>query len=423
MTEAFLHYLWKMKLFDFKKFRTTEGEIVSVIKTGDHNRDAGPDFLNAKIKIGNTTWAGNVEIHIHSNEWNQHKHQNDVAYENVILHVVYENNTEVKTKKGVILSALEVKGLFDHNLFERYEKLQASTQTIPCSNLIYSVKEVTISTWLQRLLIERLEGKVKFTSTLLQKNKGDWDLTFYQLLARAFGTRLNADAFQQTAETLPMQVLAKNKKNKLIIESLLMGCAGWLNDSFKDEYMQKLQKEFLYQQEKYKLQAIEKKYWKLLRIRPASFPTLRLAQFAALIYQSSHIFSKILNTDTISELRKLFKSNCNDYWAHHYLPEKKTEIHSTNLSQNFIDLLIINTVIPIVFLYGKEKGDELIQSKAINWLEAIPSENNYIISNWKKIGFNVKSAFDSQALIQLQKFYCNKKLCINCAIGHSILKQ
>ncbi|TSA51217.1 MAG: DUF2851 family protein [Sphingobacteriales bacterium] len=423
MTESFLHYLWKMKLFDAQQLQTTEGEIISVLKTGEHNSDAGPDFLNAKIKIGNTIWAGNIEIHVQSNEWNKHKHQYDAAYENVILHVVFENNGEVKTKKGTVLPAMEVKGLFDKNLFQRYESFQLSSQPIPCSNLISSVKAVTITSWLQRVLVERLEKKTKFASALLDKNKGDWELTFYHLLARAFGTRLNADAFQLTAEILPLQVLAKNKKNNLILESLFLGCAGWLNNSFEDEYMKQLQKEFSYQQKKHQITSIEKQHWKLLRIRPASFPTLRLVQLAGLVFQSSHLFSKILETTKISDLKKLFKADCNDYWDTHYLPDKKVTQHETYLSQNFIDLLLINTVIPIVFLYGKQKGDELIQSKALNWLEEIPPETNFITKDWKHAGIKTKSAFDSQALIQLRKFYCDEKLCLKCAIGHSILKQ
>ncbi len=412
-----------MKLYDMQQLRTTNGEIVTVLKPGEHNSDSGPDFLNAKIRIGNTTWAGNIEIHVQSNEWNQHKHQHDAAYENVILHVVYENNAEVKTKKGSILPAMEVKGLFDKKLFQRYESLQLSPQPIPCSNLISSVMDITINTWLQRVLIERLEEKTKFASALLDKNKGDWELTFYHLLARAFGTRLNAGTFHLTAESLPLQVIAKNKKNKLILESLFLGCAGWLNNSFEDDYMQQLKSEFSFQQNKYHLIPVEKYHWKLLRIRPASFPSLRLVQLAGLVHQSTHLFSKILETNKVSDLAKLFQSDCNEYWSTHYLPDKKVASHETSLSISFINLLLINTVIPIVFLYGKEKGDENIQSKAMNWLEEIPSENNFIIKNWKEARIKSKSAFDSQALLQLRKFYCDKKLCLNCAIGHSILKQ
>lgn len=423
MTESFLHYLWKMKLLDAQQMKTTEGETISILKPGEYNTDAGPDFINAKIKIGNTTWAGNIEIHVRANEWNQHKHQHDAAYENVILHVVHENNAEVKTKNGTVLPVMEVKGLFDKKLFQRYESLQLSKQIIPCSNLILSVKDVTINTWLQRVLIERLEEKTKTASEFLDKNKGDWEQTFYHLLARAFGTRLNVDAFLLTAKALPLQVLAKNKKNKLILESLFLGCAGWLNDSFEDEYMKQLKSEFLYQQKKYTLTPVEKHYWKLLRIRPASFPTVRLVQLAGLVHQSSHLFSQILETTKISDLKKLFYADCNTYWETHYLPDKKVKKHSTSLSKSFIDLLLINTVIPIVFLYGKQKGDESIQLKALNWLDEIPSENNFIINDWNKIGIKSKSAFDSQALIQLRKFYCDRKACLNCAIGHSILKQ
>lgn len=412
-----------MKLLDMLQLKTTHGESISVLKSGEHNTDAGPDFLNAKIKIGETTWAGNIEIHVQSSEWNQHKHQHDAAYENVILHIVYKNNAEAKTRNGVILPALEVNGLFDRNLLTRYEKLQSSNQPIPCFQLISRVKAVTIQAWLQRLMIERLEEKTNFAQAVLNKNKGDWEITFYHLLARAFGTRLNAEAFQATAESLPIHILAKNKKSLFILESLLLGCAGWLNDSFHDEYMLQLKKEFLYQQNKYQLTAINKQHWKLLRIRPASFPTLRLVQFAGVINQSTHLFSQILNAKSVSEIRNLFGSGCHEYWNTHFLPDKKVVKHNSALSKSFIDLLLINIVIPIVFLYGKTKGDEAVTAKALNWLDEIPSENNFIIKNWNQAGINSKSAFDSQALIQLRKKYCDNKLCLNCSIGHSILKS
>ena len=423
MTESFLHYLWKMKLLDSQRMKTVNGETVSVLKTGEHNTDAGADFLNAKIKIGNTTWAGSVEIHVRSSEWNAHKHDADAAYDNVILHVVLENDAEVKTKKGTVLPAMEVRELFDKKLLQRFESLQLSTQPIPCSNLISGVKEFTITNWLQRVLIERLEEKTTFASELLKKNKGDWEMTFYQLLARAFGTRLNADAFQLTAEALPLHVLSKNKKSQLILESLFLGCAGWLSDSFKDDYMKQLQKEFSYQQKKYHLSPIEKHHWKLLRIRPASFPTQRLVQLAGLVHNSTHLFSKVLEAKNISQLRKLFSSEPNKYWNEHFLPDKKVSEHETKLSNNFIDLLLINTIVPLVFLYGKLKGEETIQQKAMSWLEAIPSENNFITRDWKSAGVKSKSAFDSQALIQLRKKHCDHKLCLQCAIGHAILKM
>lgn len=214
MTESFLHYLWKMKLFNMQQLKTTDGETVTVINTGEHNTDAGPDFKNAKIKIGKTTWAGQVEIHVKASEWNQHNHQHDSAYNNVILHVVYESNTKIINKKGTNVACIEVKELFDKNLFQRYQVLQSAPQSIPCSKLISSVKEIIINTWLQRVLIERLKEKTKFASKLLLQNKGDWEQTFYQLLARAFGTKLNTDAFELTSKALPLQILAKNKKTK-----------------------------------------------------------------------------------------------------------------------------------------------------------------------------------------------------------------
>ena len=423
MTEAFLHYIWKMKLLKYSALKTISGEEISILKTGEHNLDAGPDFLNARIKIGNTTWAGSVEIHIKSSDWRKHKHSNDPAYDNVILHVVYENDDEILSKIEKPIHTVELKGKFDQKLFHNYERLQNSSSEIPCSTSISGVREFTIKSWLSRMLIDRLEEKSSRIETSFTKNKGDWEVTFYHQLARAFGTRLNGDAFQQTAETLPLQVLAKNKNNLLILESLLFGCAGWLDGNVKDEYMLKLRKEFLFQQKKFSLSAIQKQQWKLLRLRPANFPTQRLAQFAALVHQSSHLFSKILNTESVSSLRKYFKVKSSPYWETHLLPGKNSAEHSTLLTDDFIDLLLINTVIPVVFYYGKIKDDDALKNKALNWLDSIPSENNFIIREWKEAGVKSKSAYDSQALLHLRKNLCSKKLCLHCGIGHSILKN
>lgn len=443
MNENFLHYIWKFQLFDKKDLHTSAGENLSILKNGEHNTDAGPDFFNAKIKIGKTIWAGNIEIHLKSSDWRNHAHQKDKSYDNVILHIVYEEDVVVKRKDGSIIPCLELKRKIDEKIHFNYEQLMQSKQWIPCENLINSVNEFTLKNWTDRLLIERLERKTKDIKEVLSQNKNNWEETFYQFLSRNFGLKINAEPFEQLAKSLPIKVLAKHKNNLLQIESLLFGQAGMLEnphpaspppplqrrgekeegEKFKDEYPNQLKKEYLFLKQKYSLSPIIASSWKFLRLMPANFPTIRLAQFAQLIFHSSHLFSKILEAKHIGELEKCFEISVTSYWQTHYLFDKISVKREKHFGKTAIQTLIINTIVPFLFVYGKMKGNNELKERALLFLEKIPSEKNSIITKWETLHVHSDSAYQTQTLLELKNNYCDSKQCLNCAIGNRILRN
>jgi len=397
------------------------GEKIQIIKTGDHNHDAGPDFLNARIKVGETEWAGNVEIHVGSSEWNEHHHQHDSGYNNVILHVVYENDAEVFHQDGRPVPTLEVKKLFDQKIYESYQSLMQSAAWIPCENQIRRVNSLTISQWLHRLMIERLEEKVQPIILSLEENQNNWEETFYQSIAAAFGAKVNAEPFRLLARSLPVKILAKHKSSLFQLEALLFGVAGFLDEKFSDEYPNKLKKEFDFLKKRHQLPPIKKHIWKFLRLRPANFPTIRIAQFAQLVYNSIHLLSKIVESGNAKSLFQLFDCETSEYWLDHYRFDKISAKKKKRLGEDAIELILINTVAPFLFVYGKLHDDENLVSRTLKLLEEIPAEKNNIISHWKQTGVETKSAFDSQALLQLKNVYCKNFRCLECAIGHKIL--
>ncbi|MFI5134926.1 MAG: DUF2851 family protein [Chitinophagales bacterium] len=421
MTEKFLHYLWKMKLLKMDELHSASGEKIQIIKTGEHNHDAGPDFLNARIKLGETEWAGNMEIHVRSSEWNQHRHQNDGGYNNVILHVVFENDAEVFHEDETSVITLAVKNFFDKKIYESYQSLMQSASWIPCENQIRKVNALTISQWLHRLMIERLEEKVQPIILSLEENQNNWEETFYQSIAAAFGAKVNAEPFRMLARMLPVKILAKHKSNLFQLEALLFGTAGFLEEKFSDDYPNQLKKEFEFLKKRHQLLPMKKHVWKFLRLRPANFPTIRIAQFAQLVFNSVHLLSKIVETSDAKSLLKLFECETSDYWLDHYRFDKISAKRKKQLGKDAIELILINTVAPFLFVYGKMHGDEDLINRSLKLLEEIPSEKNNIITHWKKTGVDAKAAFDSQALLQLKNSYCKNFRCLECAIGHKIL--
>ena len=305
MKEDLLHYVWRYQRFDFSDLKTTEGEPVQIQQIGEHNLHAGPDFTNARIKIGDTLWAGNVEMHLKSSDWLKHNHSADKAYKNVILHVVLNEDETIRRETGERIPCIELKKLIPNKLSKVYLKLLNNEQWIPCQHHFYKVKEMTKMLWLDRLLVERLERKTAYVEELLEKNKNNWEETFYQIIARNFGFKTNAEPFEQLARSLPLITLAKHKNNLMQIEALLFGQAGLLEKDFEDEYPNKLKKEYLFLQKKHSLNPVQNESWKFLRMRPASFPTIRIAQFAQLIFSSVHLFSKILVAKNVEELEHL----------------------------------------------------------------------------------------------------------------------
>lgn len=423
ITEDFLHYIWNFKLFKTLDLKTFNNETIQILKSGQHNTDAGPDFFNAQIKIGNTTWAGNVEIHIKSSDWDKHHHETDTAYDNVILHVVYENDKNINNSKGLTIPTLELKSIIDERLIDNYQKLLSNKNWIPCSSQLKQVDSFIVNNWLQRLIIERLERKSFEIKSTLELNRNDWEETFYQQLFKYFGLKVNAEPFLLLAKNTPLKIIEKHHTLNAI-EAILFGQAGFLNENFEGDYCKRLKTEFQFLKSKFSLSPLENSIWKFLRLRPANFPTIRIAQLANLLNNEPRLFAKILSLNTISEFRNLFKVQASNYWSEHYQFGKKSSKKSIKKTGVvLIDTLIINVVVPFLFVYGESINDENLKNKALTLLQELKSESNIIINNFEQEGVVVKNALESQSLIELKTNYCNQKKCLNCSIGNNLIKS
>lgn len=423
MNEDFLHYIWKFGLFDKVNLLSTAGQSIEIIKQGEHNKDSGPDFFNAKIKIGGTLWAGNVEIHINSSDWIKHNHQYDEAYNNVILHVVLNHDAEVYQRPNEAIPTLEIKFRILPNVKQNYELLKGSTKNIPCANSLKDIKEITSSNWLQRMAIERLESKTIFVNQLFEETKKDWQETFYRLLASNFGFKTNSEPFLLLAKKLPLNIIFKHKNDLFQLESLLFGIAGLLDQTFEEEYPRKLQNEFEFLRKKYQLVPIKYETWKYMRMRPLNFPTLRIAQFAILLHNSSHLFSKVLEENNLASIIAMFKHNCSQYWDTHYSFTSVSENKKKTIGESAIELLLINSVAPLLFFYGKIKNEQKYIDRAIDFLTQLKPESNKTVKEFTSHKLIVQNACDTQGLIHLEKEYCRKFKCLNCAIGNELLKK
>jgi hypothetical protein len=424
MKEEFLHYLWKYSLYYPDSLLDSEGNVITVIHTGEYNRDSGPDFFNSRLLIGGTVWAGNVEIHIRSSHFDLHNHQDDPAYNNVILHVVADNDRQVFNQRGGELLTTEIK--FDQSLYDRYISLVNNPFVIACQNELEKVDKIIIGQWLNALVIERLQEKSEFILRIYDETGNDWDETFYRLLSRYFGFRVNTEPFEMLAIALPFRIIRKHADNIFQIEALLFGTAGMLDEglfkeALSDEYYRNLLKEYKILSSKYSLQPIDGWVWKFSRLRPANFPTVRISQLAAVLSVSGGIFSKVLEANNIKQLKKLFEVSASEYWDNHFIFGKKSRKIIKKTGSQATDILLINAVIPSVFIYGRSRDRQDVSDKAIEFLESSEAEDNVIINEWKKTGMEVESAFYSQALIQLRNEYCRKRRCINCRIGNKII--
>ena len=422
MREDFLHYLWRLKKFELNQLKTTDEEKIKILNFGLHNHDAGPDFSNTLIQIADTLWAGNVEMHLKSSDWNKHRHDKDPAYENVILHVVYEEDQVIFRRSGERIPCLELKHRIPEKLAKNYLQLMKKENWIPCQKHLPKVQEITRNIFLDNVLVERLVEKTQVIAKRLQENKGDWEISFYHLLAKNFGMKVNAIPFEQLARQTPYRILLRHKTNLLQLEALLFGQAGLLSASFIDKYPQKLQKEYLFLQRKYQLQPLQESSWKFLRMRPANFPTIRIAQFAQLIWKSAYLFSKIIMAKNIKEIENVFQIELANYWLDHYSFDKKSKKRKKSLGKSSIQNILINTIVPFLFYYGQQKGESKYKEKALGFLEKLGPEKNKHLKRWESLGFKANSAHQSQALLQLKKSYCNRQRCMQCAIGNAILE-
>ncbi len=424
MQESFLHYVWQLQYFDKEKLTTTDGEELTVRKPGHANTHAGPDFSEAKIKIGNIDWVGSVEVHIKSSDWNTHNHQHDGAYDNVILHVVWHDDKPVLRSDGASIPTLELRQRVSPELLLSYRKLVESAQPIPCERSLSSVNELTRISMLEKAVMQRLEKKAEAIAAQLQANKGDWEETTYQTLSRNFGFKVNGDPFEQLARAVPYKILLKHLNQPVQVEALLFGAAGLLQKEIPDDYFQLLQREYGVLSAKYNLKSVQLKVsqWRFLRLRPANFPTLRVAQWAGVLGATANLFSRMKEAGTLNEVMHLFQTQQSSYWQTHYRFGKTAKAEVAALGEGSIYNLIINSVVPLLVAYGKQHDDQAMIDKAIGWLQNIPPEKNNILQSWGACGWHVKNAFDSQGLIELHNAFCLPRLCLHCTIGASLVK-
>lgn len=407
--EKLLQYTWKHKLFPLKELETTDGFKVEVIDPGQQNIDAGPDFFNAKVKINGTLWVGNVEIHDHSSHWYLHHHEVDKNYNNVILHVASDIDTNVETQDGKFLPQLQLN--IPNNIRENYEELLAADKYPPCYKIIPTLTKLMIHSWMNTLQTERLEEKTIRIEELVKRCDNDWEKAYFVTLSRNFGFGVNSDACEQWAMSIPINSVAHHRDNLFQIEAFFLGQANLL-DKIKSEYSVRLIKEYSFLKNKFLLEPIEKHLWKFLRMRPNNFPYIRISQLANMYYEGNIALSKVIECKTITELRKIYATRTTPVWG-----------NTKKISNSSIDVLIINTAIPMLFAYGRHKGNNDLCNRAFDFCEELKPETNHIITMWNECGLEVASAGDSQALIQLKKEYCDKKNCLRCRIGYEYLKK
>ena len=420
--EELFQYIWKYKLHANHSLQTDTGIAIEVIDAGIQNRDAGPDFFNAKIKFDDTVWAGNVEVHLRSSDWLRHGHQTDKNYDSVILNVVEVRDADLFRTTGERIPQLVLP--FHKEVREHYKHLLEGESTIPCRNQLVGLDPFLFSAWKTSLLTERLERKTVAIELLLSQNKQNWEEAFYVTLLRSFGLGVNNDAFERLARSLPLSFVQKHANSILQVEALFFGQAGLLNPEKTDNaYLTLLQREFQFLQNKFSLKPLEKEAWRFLRLRPANFPHIRLAQVATLYHQTPTLFSKIINIRTPEEFYALVSVEPTSYWQTHYDFESESEQRTKRMGKTTLQVAFINAVVPMIFAYGKTMGQSELCDRAISLLETLKSEENVIVREWRLASVEVASAYDSQAVVQLQKEYCDKKKCLYCRIGHRILSR
>lgn len=422
MNEDFLSFVWKYRLYN-SDLQTTTGIAVTVINPGEQQFNSGPDFFNARIRIGDTLWAGNVEIHVLASDWYRHRHQSDKAYDNVILHVVYNADSDIITGDMTTIPTIALNEQADAEVFKKYINLKTSRLHIPCSNQLQTVPEILFNGWIDRMLVERMEYKSLQIELALQVNRGDWEDAFYQLLARNFGFHVNAGPFEMLARCLPRNLLLRHGDQLHQAEALVFGQSGLLEGKFTDDYPLQLQSEYQFLSRKNGLMPLDKHLWKLLRMRPANFPTLRLSQFARLVTSPGFSMQELLELDSPELIMNKFRVSASPYWNTHYLFDKATRFRGSNLVETSIMNILINTIAPFLFYFGKSRGEAAVCEKAFEILRNLPAEQNHVVDEWKRNGAKTGSAYTGQALTGLYKDYCSQKKCLNCSLGISILNK
>ena len=429
--EQLLHYVFKHKMFPLRELQTIDGKSVEVIDPGPHNRNAGPDFFNAKVRIGNTMWVGNVEIHDKSSDWYLHGHDKDSNYDNVVLHVAGVIDTDVKTSRGEYLPQMQLN--VPQQVKEHYDELLSTDSYPPCYKVIPSLTTLMVHAWMAALQTERLEQKTEAIRHRAELCGGSWEDAYFMTLARNYGFGINGEVFEQWARNIPLQAIAHHRDDLFQIEAIFMGQAGLLElEAIPDYYQQtalnegyfaKLRNEYLYLAHKFSMKPMDYKFWRFLRLRPQNFPHIRISQLANLYYQRKAGLSHLVECETIDHLKTVLSSHVTPYWETHYTFGSTSDKNEKHLSYGSINLLMINTAIPMLFAIGRHRGKEVLCDRAFDFLEQLQAENNHIIRMWQQVGLEVKTAGDSQALIQLKKEYCDKKDCLRCRFGYEYLKR
>ena len=419
--EQLLHYVWKHKIFPLKELKTTTGQQVEVIDTGLANTDAGPDFFNAKLKLDGVLWIGNIEIHERSSDWFKHGHHADAAHNSVILHIASEIDTEISRSNGERIPQIQL--ICPEAVRTNYKELLETDSYPPCYRIIPSLPPFTAHSWMTALQMERFEQKATLLNERLKRCQGNWEDAFFITLARNFGFGLNGDAFETWAHRLPFRAVDKHRNDLFQIEAIFFGQAGILEDSDGDGYYLRLKKEYTYLQHKFGLIPMDASLWRFLRLRPANFPHIRIAQLACLYHRAYGLLSRIMETETLQGVRDILKGGTSEYWLTHYTFGGSSPSRPKTLSNTSLDLLIINTVVTFLYAYGLHKGNRVLCARAGSFLEELKAENNYITRMWEQCGMKASNAADSQALIQLKKEYCDKKKCLYCRIGYEYLKR
>ena len=422
MKEDFLHYLWKFRKFDNLNLKTAQNESITIIKPGDYLGLSGPDFFNAHIKIGDQKWAGNVEIHLKSSDWYLHNHEKDPAYENVILHVVWENDTAIFRENNTEIPVLILKDYVSQEIIENYYALVSPKTWISCERQLNEIDDFIFKNWQERLFFERLERKSAFVYELFEETNQDWEAVLFCMLAKNFGLNTNGNSFLQIAKSIPFSIIRKESFEAGSLEALFLGTAGLLEGEKEDVYFKDLKFKYFFLLHKYQLVKTHVDPVLFFKLRPDNFPTIRLSQLAELYHKHQNLFSKIIALKSAKEVYNLLNVSSSEYWKNHYQFDKESSKKAKPLSKSFLDLIIINTIIPIQFAYSNTIG-EFVTEDLIDFMIEVASEKNAVIDKFNSFGIKSANAFESQSLLELKNEYCNNKACLKCAVGIELLKK
>jgi len=423
MKEEFLQYVWQYSLFNTTKLKTTKGESVEILKPGMLNANSGPDFLESQLNIDGQKWVGNIEVHLKSSDWYAHHHEEDANYDAVILHIVFEDDVSVFMKNNKKLPTLVLKNIIDIRVLNNYKKLLETPKNwIPCEKQISTIDSFVFNNWIEKLYFQRLEAKSNLINDLLADSKNDFEAVLFQLLSKNFGSKVNGSAFLELSRKIDFSIIRKEAFSSKNLSALLFGVAGFLNDVNEDSYYPALKKEYLFLKNKYNLKELRKERFQFFRMRPSNFPTIRLAQLASVYAKHQNLFSKIIEANSIDDFYKLFSVEVDEFWKTHYTFDKVSKASPKKITKSFVNLILINTVVPLKFVYFQQKGLSFDMDD-LRFLKDINPEKNSIIEKFSDLGIKAKNAFESQALLELKTNFCDKKACLKCDIGSFVLKS